>query len=369
MSLFLVVVTFVCNLVYALTICSKCGHEIEEGAAKCGHCKAAVVIKEKAPEVQAVAVVEESPIAELADAFVQKQYRLAEKHADNPGLAFAYYQNAFAVLRLVPADERSKNVGKAIMANLNQSRRAMTVGKVPCRMCKGTGKYKVDLGKVDGSKNVKFVEGIQCKRCKGLGYSREHLSVDRIKMNVLKGRQTFEQECMIAGDRKLGRAYVSEELAEKMTLKESVLVMTGMPSPCKKCQYTGLAVCSACKGIQWEKCPSDNCNEGGIEESGSSSRSYMKKKRLNGELSEICGRCEGSGEIPCRICQGKGCTICKECGGTGEASRCTRCSGVGLMTCSKCNGTGEYKGKECIKCSGEGELLCTTCKGEGSVSK
>jgi hypothetical protein len=189
-------------------------------------------------------------------------------------------------------------------------------------------------------------------------------------MNVLKGRQTFEQQEMVAGHRKMGRAYVSEDLFNALSQRQRVMVMTGMPSPCKECQYTGLETCHECKGTRWEDCPSDNCKDGIIEESNSStSRSYMKKKRLNGDLQELCGMCRGWGEIPCRVCQGKGCEICEECGGTGEAPRCARCSGTGLMGCTRCNGTGKYKEEECSKCSGEGEFLCTTCKGEGSVSR
>ena len=367
--LFFMVVAFVCNLVYALTICSKCGHEMDDGAERCGHCKAVVVKKERAPEPEPVVIDEGAGVSEMAEGYVRKQYQLAQKYQDKPGLAFAYYQNTFAVLRLLEADERSGRIGKAVMKNMSQSRNALMIGSVPCRVCKGSGKYKIDLGKVDGSKNVKFVDGIKCKRCKGLGYRREHLSVDRIKMNVLKGRQFFEQQRVVAGDRRLGRAYVSAELFEKLDLRQRVLVMTGMPSPCKDCQYTGLEVCGGCKGTKWEECPSDNCNNGVVESSSRSSQSYMKKKRLNGEMLEQCGRCQGWGEIPCLICQGKGCVICEECGGTGEAPRCKRCSGIGLVTCSKCNGTGKYKDEECSKCAGAGEFLCTSCKGEGTVSR
>jgi len=368
-ALFFMMAAFVGNLVYALTICSKCGHEVAEGAAACGHCKAAIVVKAQAPEPEPVAVVVDNSVAEMAAGFVEKQYKLAEQQESNPSLAFAIYQNAFAVLRLVPADERSIRIGKTLMQKIGQSRKELMIGSVPCRMCSGTGKYKVDLGKVDGSKNVKFVEGIQCKRCNGMGSRREFLSVDRIKMAVLKGRQSFEQQAMVAGDVKLGRVYLSAELGEKLDLEQRVLVMTGMPSPCKECQFTGLALCRGCKGTKWEKCPSENCKAGVIEEAAGTAKSYMKKKRLNGEISESCGRCEGSGEIPCRICQGKGGVICAKCGGTGEAPRCARCSGIGLITCTKCSGSGKVKDAECSKCAGQGKFLCTSCNGEGSVSK
>lgn len=366
--LFFVLIALFCTLVHALTICNKCGHEVEDDAAVCANCQAAVVRPVKAPEPAPVVEAPDNTVAELAVAFVEKQYKLAEQYADHPGLAFAIYQNAFAVLRLVPADERSTRIGKALVLNMNKSRQELMFGNVPCRMCQGTGKLRVDLGKVDGSKNVKFVDGMKCKRCGGLGFRREYLSVDRIKMNVLKGRQSFEQMCMVAGDVKQGRAYLSEELAGKLDLEQRVLVMTGLPVPCKECQHTGLQVCRSCKGIKWEKCPADNCKDGVIEQPNAS-RSTMVKKRLNASPTETCGRCEGSGEIPCRICQGKGSVICVKCGGTGDAPPCVRCSGAGLATCTNCNGTGKYRDKECVKCSGEGKILCSSCNGEGSVSK
>ncbi len=368
-ALFSVMAALVCNLVYALTICGKCGHEVAEGAAACGHCKAAVVSKAPVAVPEPVAAAVDNSVAELAAGYVEKQYKLAEQQESNPGLAFAIYQNAFAVLRLVPADERSTRIGRTLVQKMSQSRKELMIGNVPCRMCSGTGKYKVDLGKVDGSKNVKYVEGIQCKRCNGLGFRREALAVDRIKLNILKGRQSFEQQAMVAGDVKLGRSYISAGLSDKLNLEQRVLVMTGMPAPCRECQFSGQEVCRGCKGSKWEKCPSDNCNEGVIEDSSGDARSSMKKKRLNGEISESCGRCEGSGEIPCRICQGKGGVICKKCGGTGEAPRCTRCSGIGLITCTKCSGSGKIKDADCSKCAGQGKFLCTSCNGEGSVSK
>ncbi len=365
------IAVLVCNVVLALTICSKCGHEVADGAEKCGHCNALVVKQEAAPPpAPAVKADAGRSVVAQADDFVKDQYQRAQTNLEShPGVAFAYYQNAFAVLRLVPADERSKRIGKVIMTNMDIARKAMNVGRVPCRGCKGTGKYKVDLGKVDGTKNVKFVDGINCKMCNGSGWKISHLSVERIKMNVLQGRQTFEQQCMVAGFRSLGRAYVSEEIFNALSLRERVMVMTGIPAPCKDCQYTGLELCRGCKGTGWDKCPAKNCKDGVIEVSSSSTRGQMKKKRLNAEVQEKCGVCQGWGEIPCRMCQGTGCRICAKCGGTGEAPRCKRCSGGGLMTCTRCNGTGKHKSEECGKCSGEGDLICPTCRGEGSVSR
>lgn len=368
--LFFALVALLCTLVHGLTICGGCGHEVEDGAAVCANCKAAVVRAVQTPEPErAVAAAPDNTVAELAAAFVEEQYKLAEQQAEHPGLAFAIYQNAFAVLRLVPADERSMRIGKALVLNMNKSRQELMFGNVPCRMCQGSGKLKVDLGKVDGSKNIKFVDGMKCKRCGGLGFRREYLSVERIKMNVLKGRQSFEQLCMVAGEVKQGRVYLSEELAGKLDMEQRALVMTGLPAPCKECQHTGLQVCRSCKGLKWEKCPADNCREGVIEQTTSGSRSAMNKKRLNASLVETCGRCEGSGEIPCRICQGKGSVICVKCGGTGDAPLCARCSGTGLFTCTRCSGTGKYRDEPCSRCAGEGKFFCTSCNGEGSISK
>ena len=371
--LFVAVAFLLCQAVLALTICRKCGHEVAEGAAVCGHCKEPVVRKVETEPVNEPVKTETDAggsVEKLAEDYVRDQYNMArECQENNPGLAFAYYQNAFAVLRLVPADERSERVGTAILSNMGVCRKAMCTGRVHCRVCKGTGKYKVEVGKVSGTKNIKFVDGIQCSRCNGKGYLTAHLSVDRVKMNVLKGRQAFEQRQMVANDRKLGRAYVSQEIYDKLDQRQRVLVMTGLHAPCKECQYTGIEICRECRGSCWEECPAENCNDGVIEKANESAGNYKAKKRLNSDLQEQCGMCQGWGEIPCRSCQGKGCQICEECGGTGEAPRCAKCQGTGLVTCTRCNGTGEYKGEKCSKCAGEGEFLCTTCKGEGSVSR
>ncbi len=366
------VAVLICRAVLALTICRKCGHEVDDGVERCGHCREPVVRKESAPPpAPEPAAAETEPVAKLTDEFVRDQYdRAQECQAQDPGVAYAYYQNAFAVLRLVPADERSKRIGEALMRHMGECRKAMCIGRVPCRVCKGTGNYKVDVGKVSGTKNIKFVDGIQCKRCRGLGYSMTHLSVDRIKMNFLKGRQSFEQRQMVANSQRLGRAFVTQEIFDALSLRQRVMVMTGMPAPCQKCQSTGLETCRTCRGTGWDKCPAENCRDGVIEQPNTGAgRSSMTKKRLNSDLQELCGMCQGWGEIPCRVCQGKACTICAACGGTGDAPRCNRCSGAGLTPCTRCNGTGDYRGAKCDRCAGEGALLCTTCKGEGSVSR
>jgi hypothetical protein len=361
-----------CPLIWALTICGKCGHEIRDGATTCAHCGTAVEKKEVA--LAPAPVKEEKgvdPVGQMAEDFVRKQYQLAqEAQESDPGLAFAYYQNAFAVLRLVAVDDISKRVGETIMQNIRLCRKAMCTGRVPCRFCKGTGKYMVDVGKFTGTRNMKFVDGVQCRHCKGLGYTVAHLSVERIKMNVLKGRQSFEQRMMVGNHRKLGRASVSEELYAALSLRQRVLVMTGIPAPCENCQYTGLDTCRECRGSGWVKCPVANCKNGIVEDDvRSSGGSSIKKKRLNEDTRKICGVCQGLGEIPCRVCQGTGCEICKDCGGTGEGPRCNKCQGTGLIDCPRCGGTGQYKGERCDKCAGEGVIICSGCKGEGTVSR
>jgi|GEM_PF-3461091 len=366
------VAIMLCRIVLALTICRKCGHEVPDGSEQCVNCGEPVARRQIVPQAEPVKQKATPPAVEtLAEVFLKELYAKAQAcQADKPGLAYAYYQNVFAVLRLIEADELSRNVGEAVMRNMGLCRKALCVGKVPCRICKGTGKYKVDVGKVSGTKNLKFVDGVQCKHCSGLGYNMAHLTVERIKMNVLQGRQAFEQHMMVENYRRLGRAFIPEELFNALSLRQRVMVMTGIAAPCRSCQYTGLESCAECRGTGWEKCPAENCKDGIVEDSKQrSGGSTIKQKRLNSDLQNVCGMCQGWGEIPCRACQGSTCTICKKCGGTGEGVRCTKCQGAGLNNCNRCAGTGEYKGAKCDKCAGEGVLICTSCKGEGTVSR
>jgi hypothetical protein len=65
-------------------------------------------------------------------------------------------------------------------------------------------------------------------------------------------------------------------------------------------------------------------------------------------LDGTCGRCNGSGKVPCRKCHGTREVECKACKGTGSID-CNKCRRTGKITCPTCGG----KMIECPLCQGK----------------
>lgn len=357
-----------------VVVCPACGRESKEpGAPACAHCSAALPKpgQEGAKEEMPAAPEEdaEASIGRGAAAVVGACVRQArELEAKQPEVALFYYQNALALMRLVPAGTRSVDVAsEAILSGNGRVMQALLRGQVPCKRCKGTGKYQLDLGKVDRSKGVQAVSGVACPACKGQGGFPGFREVAKVKMAVLQGRLAFERRQMVSGDVKVGRAFVPAALEKLLNNRQRALVMTGMPQPCPECQLTARQACSACRGSGWGKCDDAGCAEGEIKAARASGS--RQARRMNEELPKKCPRCEGLAEVPCGTCKGSGCVACGTCDGSGLAARCARCTGTGLTACAKCKGAGQIKGLPCPECKGETMALCPACRGEGALSR
>ena len=353
-------------------VCKACGREAKSGEAVCSHCSAAL----PKPKTDGEAV--EKPAAPAVDrdveagrggaAVVEDSVRQArELEAGQPEVAFSYYQNALALMRLVPAGKFPASVGESILGGNERVMQALQRGQVTCKKCNGSGKFQLDMSKVDASKGIKAVEGVKCPACKGVGSFPGFRDVSKVKMAILQGRQEFERRQMLKGDVKVGRALVPAALEKLMANRQRALVMTGMPLPCGECQFTGRQTCTLCKGSCWMKCTYPGCTGGVIKETPSTNA--RQSKRMNEDSLKRCPRCEGLAEIPCETCKGHGSVACKKCAGSGLAQRCSRCTGTGLMGCSMCKGTGAVKGAPCPECKGETMMLCTTCRGEGAQAR
>ena len=290
-----------------------------------------------------------------------------ELEEKQPEVALCYYQNALALMRLVPVGTQHANVGESIVDGNSRTMQTLLRGRVPCRKCNGTGKFQLDIGKVNHTKSIKAVEGVACPTCKGAGSFAGYRDVTKVKMTILQGRSEFQRRQMVAGDVRVGQALVPAALDVLLTNRQRALVMTGMPVPCASCQLTGRQKCTTCKGSGWVKCDYQGCEHGEVKETTKSD--VHQSKRMNDDEKKKCPRCEGLGEIPCETCKGNGSVACKLCEGSGLAPRCSRCTGTGLMACSKCKGTGEVKGSPCPECKGETVILCTTCRGEGALTR
>ena len=356
-----------------LVVCKACGREAKPGETTvCAHCSAvlpkpqtggAAAEKPAAPAPDKAAEVERGA-AEVAEDGV-RQARELEK--EQPEVALSYYQNALALMRLVPAGKFPASVGASILSGNERVMQVLQRGQVTCKKCNGSGKYQLDMSKVSAAQGIKAVEGVACPACKGAGSFAGFREVKDVKMAILQGRQEFERRQMLNGDVKVGRALVPAALEKLLNNRQRALVMTGMPVPCEECKLTGRQTCTMCKGTCWMKCTYPGCSKGVLKETRS--QDTRQAKRLNEELLKKCPRCEGLAEVPCETCKGRGSVACKKCDGSGLAPRCSRCTGTGLMPCSKCKGAGELKGSPCPECKGETTMLCTTCRGEGALAR
>ena len=358
-------------LAQGIIVCRKCGKEDRAGGAACVHCqtelpkrfepKAEPPAPAAAEEVKAGAEAERGAVG-VVEACVRQARELEPKQ---PDIALAYWQNALALMRLVPAGTWPESTSEAILAGNTRAMQTLLRGPVPCRRCNGTGRYQLDLSKVDRKQSTKSIEGLPCATCKGMGATPGFRDVAKVKMAILQGRTEFERRQMVAGDVKVGRTLVPAALDKSLTNRQRALMMTGMPAPCSECQFSSRQSCSPCKGSGWKKCDYTGCKQGVLEEQTKSG--VRKEKRLNAEAVNKCPKCDGLAEIPCTICKGSGSAACSKCDGSGLAPRCTRCTATGLMPCRTCKETGEVKGAPCPGCKGEKLSLCTSCRGEGAT--
>lgn len=374
-----IVVATVCCVAFAavvwaqgLVICRACGREAKPGETACSHCSAqlpkASAVEAKRPEPAAPAVDTDAEVARAATAVVGNSLRRArEQEKSQPEVALSYYQNALALMRLVPAKSLPAGVGEEILAGNERVLQMMLRGQVPCRKCEGTGKYQLDMSKVDRKQGIKAVDGVACPACRGQGRIAGFRDVSKVKMAILQGRQEFERRQMVDGDVRVGRALVPAALDQLLNNRQRALVMTGMPVPCGTCQLSGRQKCTACKGTGWENCDNEGCKNGVLE--APRQPRTRTAKRIGEEQLKKCPTCGGLGEVPCVACKGFGSVVCKDCDGSGQAPRCSRCTGTGITACSKCKGTGELKGKPCPECKGEKVSLCSACRGEGAVAR
>ncbi len=359
-----------------LVICSKCGRESSPGAVVCSHCKAELPQVKKADSEAATPV---PPVANdsgqsrevgvMAAEVVEhcvKQAREFEQR--QPEVALCYYQNALALMRLVPVGRFPESVAQIILTGNKSLLQRLQQGSVPCRKCGGTGHYQLDTSKVTGKAGVVEAKGMACKGCQGTGRVPGPRALPEFKALVLKGRAEFENQQLVAGNVRVGRALVPTELDKVLTTTQRALVMTGYATPCPECQLSGRQTCASCRGGGWQRC-NYPCCKGGVLESRTATRSTRKETRINQDAVERCPRCNGLGETACDICKGVSSVACAKCGGGGLAKECTRCSATGLIQCQKCRGSGEVRGAPCLDCKGERVTLCPTCRGEGAVAR
>lgn len=356
----------------ALNICPKCGYENENEVSVCTHCKNAIPgrVKAAGPSgeksdgdvssedfVGAELVVDE--VRKGREYFEKKQYEVAR----------LFFRNAMALDALSTPSE-DKNRSDKILSYINKSEQAGRVVERKCRRCDGTGKQPVkfqQLGNTSETKGmgkpikVSSPSGRECERCSGTGVYKSMGTIDEMKFKIGQASSTYNDLQKARKYQPIGNAWVPADLAESITIKQRVLLMRTVVSPCEYCAGFGKIDCRKCKGEGRIECTASGCVKGKVPLEDDDKRI----KRMQGDGSKNCPECNGHGTVVCETCKGEGTVLCTRCDGSGERPLCTKCSGQGFAACRKCKGAGTYKGEPCANCGGDGSEMCSSCRGEG----
>ena len=382
-------------LAQGIRICPKCGVETKPQADVCHHCRAKLPPVAPRPAAPVPGHPQTAPVpghhpsvpapgtpapvvqphgrvhpGHHLDHLVKPEVEesLREAHAlreKQPAVALCYYQNALALQRLLPPSPGVGSgmdvVAQGIREMLVQSQR----GWVPCPKCQGSGVGRLMLKKRDGHDSMGPMG--KCPVCAGQGGAVGLLPADRARVAFSQGRREFDRREIAKGKVKLGQAYLSPAIRDRLTTQQCALVMSANPRPCDACGLTGRQLCNACRGRGTMKCNAPDCENGRIREHRrSGGHGVVRATRMNDPTQDLCPVCHGTAEIPCKMCNGAGGIPCKKCGGNGNALVCRKCDGTGAVTCGRCKGVGEVRGKPCDECKRQGVVLCRTCGGDGS---
>lgn len=383
-------------LAQGLRVCHKCGVETKPGEKVCHHCRATLPPAPAAQPASPAPAVHPAPSAPAAPGHhpvapapgkpapavhphggphpidhlvrpeVDESLREARALRDKqPTIALCYYQNALALQRLLQPPSAGGNGTDAIAQGIREMQVQSQRGWVACPKCQGSGVGRLVMKKRDGHDSVGPMG--KCPTCAGQGGAVGLLTADRARAAFSQGRREFDRREIAKGKVKLGQAYLSPAIRDRLTTQQCALVMSANPRPCDVCGLTGRQLCNACRGRGTMKCNAPDCENGQLRERRrGGSHGVVRATRMNDPTQGLCPVCRGTAEIPCKMCNGAGGVPCKKCGGNGNAPVCRKCDGTGAVTCGRCKGVGEVRGKPCDECRGQGVVLCRTCGGDGS---
>lgn len=359
----------------SLLICPKCGTEAAEDATTCAHCGAAISRRVVAPTAPSntPAQVEASrldAVSALAMDAIRIDLRLAAECRELiPQRAFAFYENALALSRLVRREAVTAETGKSLADELGRCRETLMRGTRSCPTCGGSGKRVAQFQSLLGNKSatvVQTVDGAVCPACKGKGMVSTRRSADDVRIRIGQGRADFETRQTALGRVAVGRVWVPAEMFPKLDVRAQALLRTACPAPCPECMGSGVQNCNRCRGAARIACNANGCQDGMVirKESNTLSAKGTIARR------EPCPVCHGTGFQACPDCLGEGATPCRLCRGTGRNGPCQNCGGQGWSVCPTCHGTGkQINGTPCSDCRGHSERLCPKCHGEGCAAR
>lgn len=339
----------------AIVVCGRCGYEVNEGAASCSHCGAAVLtnVVTAVPQTK-------GEQGQLSADLVEKEMQEGIRYRDrgDPEVASALFRNAMALEQVVPDSGDAKR-GERIRRLLQEGGAGVLMVQGQCPACGGSGKTSFSAPVLVG-KTESVPTTVACRSCSGTGNAMRSGTASEVaaaRSSAAKRYVALQQSRKYVA---VGGAWVPVSVETNLTVRQTALLKRTAAPSCQVCLGIGLLECSACRGAGRLPCSNRKCNRGVVVEKAADG---LKGADLARKAK--CRTCGGTGYERCAHCAGKGQLACSACNGTGERLVCDRCDGAGIQSCAKCLGSGKIKGNACAACRGEGVALCATCKGDG----
>jgi len=350
-------------------ICSDCGYENTDRAARCIHCGVALAVPPSpSPRFPATSPDPESDVAaggrvdvEIVADEVRAAKRLLKRGDDLVACRVA--RNALALNMLTDSEDVHRRAS-AITDLLRECERAYSPRQRTCPTCRGSGHGVMRSENLRGETVRQVVAGKACTRCGGSGRIRGRETMDERKLRLSEAAQRYRVFQQGRQRIEVGSVWGPMGFSEELTVKQRVMMKKSVVATCAGCMGLMRQDCTHCKGTGRDECSNRDCRGGSImaERDGLGGSSLRLQKK-------DCPICKGDAKTMCRECRGDGSVLCDECGGTGVPELCRRCNGVGYSECRRCKGAGTYRDDVCTTCNGEMVCECSTCGGSGRRSK
>ncbi|NLB68409.1 MAG: zinc-ribbon domain-containing protein [Lentisphaerae bacterium] len=373
----------------SILVCGKCGYEISERSNFCGHCGAPVAVTDTAhalpdgnSEIETSAA--QAGKTQSDDDIVNKVVRqafdediaTARKYAQtgHPLQSLAPLQNARALAAVAGSANFPADAVNNLTKSITDIHASSTSTLITCPRCNGDRRIplKKEIQGLQGETTSIQTEVVRCPKCSGAGQIRRTMTPGELAVILEKGRKAYREKNLLAGNFRIGEAWIPNELVEKIDIHQKARLSKLTALPCRDCHGFGKQACRQCNGTGMIRCTAPGCVDGMVKPeppptvTGAGRQQVQRIESPTRRLSEPCQVCKGTAEVACSGCNGTSSVICSRCKGTGMPPNCRRCRSEGIVECRKCRGTGiDRDGASCPDCAGEGLELCKTCGGSG----